>query len=217
MFAVSDYERSPEEVISDYKPVIDEYFTTNNHEKKELLKNVFLHSVLPFMEEFIRANGYPSAQMLKLLPFLCCSRDTHISRYALHLTLHVVSKCTCEMDDTVQAFLLDTEEQLRLSIVGEGVTVFDVQTSEDQGLRVFVYSRVLMMFVILIKHGQIRTTIGSKVENICNLEQKLMSLNKQSPFKERRRPRYAVACIHQAIKVLKDPPKERPYWVFLDW
>lgn len=214
----AEYERSPEEIMVNYEQEINEYFRTNNHEKRELLKSLFLHTLLPYMEEILKVHGSPSVQMLKVLPFLCCSRDSHVSRYALYLTLNVLSKCTCDVDEKMQSFLVDAEEQIRQSIVSEGsVTVFDVQTPEDQGLRVFVYSRVLMLLILLIKHGQIRTTICSKVVSICNLERKLMSLSKQTPFKERKTPRYAVACIHQAIGIIKNPLKGRPFWDFLDW
>lgn len=211
---IQEFELSPELFMVKYQEVITEYSTSTSEEKKELLRQFFLHSALPHMEEKLEGNDSPSLFMLKILPHLCCVNDSLVNRYALNLALNVLSKRSCDADERMQNFIIEMEDKIREGIIGEA---FVAQPPEDQGLRTFVYSRVLMMLIVLIERGKPRAAIGNKLERISLLHEKLYSFKSKTPFKEKKTHRYAVACIYEAIQVLRSPKKERRFCDFLDW
>lgn len=179
------------------------------------MRQFLLHSVLPHMEEVLEANGFGSPEILKVLPNLCCLNDSLINRYALYMVLNVLIKRPCESDEKIQTFIFEIEDKLRNSIVSEGA-IFDAEPLENQGLRAYVYSRVLIMVVVIIKQGKMRAAAWNNLESVVRLHKKLYGLNDQSPFREKKEPRYAVRCIHQSIETLKSKEEKR-FFCFLKW
>ena len=218
LYDFPEFGMSPEQFMENYCELITECNTSPSEERRQLLRQFLLHSVLPYMETKLENNGLASPEILKVLPLLCGINDALVDRYALGLILIVLSKNRYDSGENVQTFILESEELLRCTILmGEnGSTIFDTQSPEDQGLRVFVYSRVLMVLTVLIKQGHIRMAAWKGKEKVNDLYEKLSMMKDESPFKEKKRPRYAVACIRLAVESCKTKQNNR-FCQFLNW
>ena len=81
-----------------------------------------------------------------------------------------------------------------------------------------IYSRVLVWLLVLVKQRKCPISAWKDIEDrVKDLCKQLYSLKEETPFKEKARPRYAMACIRQAKESLKLPKRQSHFMEFLNW
>lgn len=171
-----------------------------------------LHKVFPYLESKLAKTGITTDILNILVRLSCCKKCSLVTRYALYMILDILSETSYDSGGIFSDFIVKCESDLRNSILGQAqgqTAVIDHEIAEDQGLRVFVYSRVMEIFYVNIVQGLIPLATLDKNDNYDDLVQKLTHLQQQCVFEKKEWPRYAVRCIKEIQTRLKTKEKKQ--------
>lgn len=169
-----------------------------------------LHTVFPHLERKLAKTGIERDIIDIVVRLSCCKNCSLVTRHALHMILDVLSMTSYDAGGFYSDFIVQCESHLRDSILGrEETPVIDKEIAEDQGLRVLVYSRVLIIFYAKVEQGLIPLAILDKNGDYGDVVKKLTQLEQQSVFQQKDGPRYAVRCIKEIQARIETPPKKK--------
>ena len=193
-------------------------------EEKENKERVqfLLQTVFPYLESTLAKTGITPDILTILVRLSCCKKCSLVTRHALYMILDILSKTSYDSGEIFNNFIIKCESALRDSILGQAqgeAAVIDHEIAEDQGLRVTVYTRVLILFYANVMQELIPQVALGKKEKHADLVKKLAGLQEQKVFEKKAWPRYAVCCIKeiQARLTTTQKRKNNARQNFLSW